>query len=338
MYTKIMTGWKSIQTKKKVKEKTKLGLLVLGLIILSLLFAQIFSFTKTLFSPWKQQQAQKRNYTWDSQFNINLLFRSKRVSFISYNPTEQKISIVDIPDETYLEVSHGFGNWQLGSVFELGGDKLLKDTLIALLGQPIDGFLDFSGKFKNKSAAEIIDQIRRNPVGSINILPNLKTDLTLLELIRLNFAFSSVRFDKITQINLLEAGSLTEGHLLDGTPVLIPDLDKIDTALINLADPKIKNDHKFITIFNGTNTPLFAQKWARLITNMGGNVITTTNAGVKIDKTIVVGETSDTLKRLQQVFNFKCKIEDCLKIQKTDEDLSKSRGQINVKLSSDLLN
>ncbi len=330
-----MPGWKKVQSKRKIKQNSKLAFLVLGLIVLLIIFSQIFRFTKTLLSPWKISSTQ-RSYSWDGQFNINLVFRSNGISLVSYNPTDQKIIVVDIPDETYLEASGGFGKWQLGSLFDLGGDKLLKDTITNFLAQPIDGFLDFSGSYKNKNAKQVIDLLRSNPLGIINMLPSIRTDLTLWELLRFNFALGGVRFDKFTQINLQNTNALTKDHLLDGTEILAADPNILDTSLVDLADPKIKNEHKNIALFNATQKPLFAQKWARLITNIGGDVIITSNAQKKVDKTIVVGEKSNTLVRLQQVLNAKCVSENCDKIQAGDEDLAGSRGQINVKLAPDL--
>lgn len=334
-YTDTMPSWKTVQSKRKYNQKTKLAFLILAILVFILILSQVVNFSKTLFSPWKITNTQK-NYTWDGQFNINLLFRSKGIALVSYNPTDQKIVIVDIPDQTYLEASEGFGSWQLGSLFDLGGDKLLKKTLTDFLGQPIDGFLDFSGPYSSKSTKEIVDIIRSSSIGSVNILTNLKTDLNLLELIRLKFALDAVRFDKLTEIDLLDLGVLEKKQLLDGTEILVADPNILDHALTTLSDPKIKNEHKTITMFNSTDKALLAQKWARLVSNMGGEVIITANAQTKLDKTIVIGENSVTLKRLQQIFNFHCKKEDCDKIQKTDLDIAESRGQINIKLASDL--
>ncbi len=330
-----MPGWKKVQSKRKTRNKTRLGFIVLGLIALLIVFSQIFHFTKTLLSPWKASGSQ-RTYTWDGRFNINLVFRSKGVAFVSYNPTDQKIAVVDIPDQTYLEAAHGYGKWQLRALFDLGGDQLLKDTLSQFLAQPIDGFLDFSGSYRDKSAKEIIDLVKISPGRPINILSNLKTDLTLMELVRLKFGLAGVRFDKLVQIDLQDTKALTKDHLLDGTEILVADPNLLDISLAILSDPKIKNEHKTIVLFNATDKPLFAQKWARLLTNMGGDVIITSNAKKRVDKTIVAGEASETLTRLQQVFNFECVSDNCDKIQKTDEDMAGSRGQISIKLASDL--
>lgn len=330
-------GWKSLQSKNKLKRKTKLALAVLLILLVLLILSQIFKFTKTLLSPWKISTT--RNYSWNGEFNINLLLRAKNISLLSYNPTEGKITMVDIPDQTFLETAHGFGSWQLRSLYDLGenqpslgGDKLLKDSLSAFFAQPIDGFLDFTGKYQDQDGAAIFQYLRNNPLP-LDLLNNLKTDLTLWELVQLKWGFSAVRFDKIIFINLVNI--LQQDHLADGSEILTADPNKLDLALTNLSDPVIKNEHQTIALLNASQKPLFAQKWARLITNMGGDVIITANASKKEDKTIVVGEKSKTLKRLSQVFNANC-YDKCDKIQQADTDLSALRGQIKIKLAPDL--
>ncbi len=325
------SGWKSAQSKNKVKQKTKLALLVLGLIILLLVFAQIFRVIKTLNSSW--QMDSKKSYAWDGKFNINLIVKAKQISFISYSPTDQKITIVDIPDSAYVDAG-SFGKWQVRALYDLGGDKLLKSSMRDFFAQPVDGFLDFSDKYKDDSGKQIVELIRSNPFGVLNILSHLKTDLTLMELIRLKLGFSSVRFDKVTSVNLTNLGVLEKGSLADRTEILTADPNKLDLVLVSLSDPVLKQDHKTVAVYNGAGKPLFAQKWARVISNMGADVIITANAA-QTNKTVVVGEQSDTLKRLKQVFSYKCS-SDCDKIQKSDEDLSSSRAEVNVKLGSDL--
>lgn len=279
-----------------------------------------------------------KNYTWDGQFNINLLFRSNGLAFVSYNPTDGQITIVNIPDQTFLDAAHGFGKWQIRSIFDLGenqkdlgGDKLLKDSLEDFFAFPMDGFVDFKDKYKDKNAKELVELLRGNPLTIFGIFSEIKTDLTLLELIRLKMGFAKVRFDKITEIDLSDY--LEKDRLLDGTEVLVADSNKLDVALSELADPIIKKEHKNVVIFNGTDKPFFAQKWARLVTNIGGDVIITTNATTKVNKTLVSGESSKTLTRLSQIFR-SCR--DCDKIIKSDEDFATSRGQITIKLAPDL--
>lgn len=328
-------SWKDIQSKAKKSKRNKLALLVLALVAGLLFFSWTIRFTQSLLSPLGPDQ--HRNYTWNGEFNINLLLRADHISLLSYNPKEKKIVIINIPDETFLEVPFGFGSWQLRSVYELGesqrgvgGHKLLTDTLTTFLAIPIDGFLDLSAR-PNKSAAEIVDMLRKNPFSGGNLLSSLKTDLTILELLRLKIGLSSVRFDKVKELNLDKLSVLDKESLPDGTLVYTADPIRLDSILSDLADPLITSEHKTIAVLNATNQPQLAGKWARLITNLGGNVIITANAGEKLRKTQVAGLQSATLRRLKQIFGSGDKI------SSQDENTIPSRAQINLFLGEDRL-
>lgn len=332
-------GWKDIQSKARIKKRTKLALLILALVGSLIIISWLVHFTKNLFSPWKLSTNQQRNYIWNGEFNINLLIRTNSVSLFSYNPKDRKVVIVNIPDETYLEVPSGFGKWQLRAIYDLGqsqkglgGDQLLKKTLIEFFAIPIDGFLDFGGSFKTKSASELLDSLKKNPFAGLTLLSNLQTDLTLWELIRLQAGISSVRFDKIRELNLTELNVLDKENLLDGTQVYISDPVKLDSVLSDLVDPAISLEHKTIAVLNATNRPQLAQKAARLITNLGGNVIITANAQKTLPKSRLIGEQSKTLQRLQQIFDLGDKI------NTKDEGLESFRAQINLLLGEDYSN
>lgn len=337
----LKKSWKDVQSKARMKKRTKLAILVLSLVAGFLILSWAIKFTQNLFNPWKSVSYQK-NYLWNGEFNINLVLRSKDISILSYNPKEGKITILHIPDNTFLEVPFGFGKWQLRSVYglgesqnEIGGDKLLVDTLVSFLGLPIDGFLDFNSG-NSTSPSEIIDILRKNPFSGINFLSNLKTNLTTWELLKLKLGVLSVRFDKVMELDLNKMNILDTENLSDGTEVFTSDPVKLDSVLTGLTDPAVTAEHKSIAVLNATDQPQLAGKWARLITNLGGNVIITSNAQNKLKQTLVVGEESKTLKRLQQIFAIGCKDgPKCGKVNPAGQDLVSSRAQINLILGED---
>lgn len=324
-------GWKEIQERKQANKKTRWALTILAIICGLLIFGNAVKFIKTIFNPW-QQIASKRNYLWQGDFNINLLIKAKNISLLSYSPQNQKIIVFDIPANAYLEVPKGFGNWEVRSIIDLGGDGLLKETLVNFLGLPIDGFLQLTDKYSKVETLALVEQLRKSPFALISMLHNLKTDLSLFELIRLEMGWSSVRFDKIKQIDLEKASLFERGRLADGTQVLSPDTIRLDSALSELSDPIIQSEHKTIAIFNSTSHPLLALKAARLVTNLGGDVIITSNSQNKYKQTQIVGEKSKTLKRLKQIFAADDKIDP------SQEGLVSSRAQINIFLGEDYFN
>jgi len=333
---KADNGWKDLQSRRQTSKKTKLGLIVFGIILLLFLLSQAVKFTHMLFSPWKEPITVKKTVLWNGKFNINVVIKAKNISLLSFDPSEQKAVIYDIPENTYLEVSSGFGKWQLSSIYDFGesqknmGGVLLKGTMESLFGLPIDGVLNFSGKYSQKEVAQIISEIRKSPLSITNAMPFLKTNLTPFELIKLSMGLSGVRFDKVKQVNLLDTPDLlTKNYLPDGTEVLIADTVKLD-SIISLTDAVLKSENKTIAIFNSTSHPGLAQKAARLITNIGGDVIITSNGQNEFKKTLIVGEKSKTLDRLKQIFE----ANDIIDL-KESKDLVSSRAQINLFLGED---
>lgn len=330
-----MSSWKAAQSKKQIAKKTKLALLVLGVVVILVLLAQAAKFTKTLFTPWRVNPATQRNFFWNADFNLNILVRSFGISLVSFSSEQQKVTIIDIPDSTFPEVAHGFGKWQISSVYELGrsqglwGGDLLKDTITYFFGLPIEGFLDFSADYSRQSPAQLIDSIRKNPLALYSSLPYLKTDLTPFELMRLQMGLSKVRFDKIKHANLEKLIVLDKDKLPDGTLVYTVDPLRLDGVLSDMVDPILAKEKKTIAIFNCTDHQQLAQKAARLITNIGGNVIIVSNGQKKFKTSKIVGEKSKTLERLAQIFDGDGKIDP------KDDDLISSRAQINLFLGED---
>ena len=327
-------GWKTVQNKNKLKRKTKLALAVLGLILLVIFVGNLVKFTQPLFA---------KSYIWDGEFNLNLVVKKNAsVSVISYNPKEKRIILLKIPETVVVKVPREFGEWQLRSVYDLGetnkkgeGIDLLKQTMVTFLGIPIDGFLDVGDVNEVFDADSTLEFLREKLIFSLTSFSSIKTDLTLWELIRLKMGIASTRFDKVEKLDLTKV--LDKGNLADGTQVFLADPVKLDSMLIGFADPAIKAEHKTIAIFNATDRLALAQKASRIITNMGGNVIITSNAPQKQDRSLILGEKSLTLKRINQVFNLTCKSksQECDKIEQEGENILSSRAQINVILGMD---
>lgn len=322
------TNWKKHQYKTRVKKKTKLALIVLAALIGLLLIYQLINFTRVINQSFRSED--KRTYSWNGESNINILFTKSPVSLFSYNPQEKKAIIVAIPDETYIDVPFGFGKWQVRAIYDLGktsklsGNLLLEQSISAFLGISIDGF----------SSVNLLDSFKGNLFSGLDSFPHLETNMTPLELIRLKIGLLSVRFDKVKKIDLVNLGILEKQNLADGTQVLVSDPIRVDSVLSDFADSQIQSEHLSVAIFNATNKPLLAQKAKRLITNLGGNVISVENAPKNIKNTYVTGQNSKTLKRLVQIFSSNCS-DKCDKIPKEELGPIVDRAQIIVVLGQD---
>ena len=317
------------------KGSVRLALFVLSFVGLVLFLGQVIRFSRTLLNPWKENPATvSKNYRWDGAYNINIVLHNKYVSVLSFNPSLKTITLLILPDSAYLDVAHGFGKWQLGSIYNLGqassfgGESLLKETLSQVLGIPIDGYIQFNSNLQGKEPSALLDYLRAGPLNILDIISKAKTDLSLWELIKLKIDLSYVRFDKIKIIDFAKDNILQAMPLADGTDVFAADTGRIDSILSDFADPKIRTEALTVALYNATGHPLLAQKAARMITNIGGNVIITGNSEVKSEKTYIGGVKSETLKRLMQIFN-------CDKITANGFDPVSSRAQINIILGED---
>lgn len=289
---------------RKKKGKIKLAIFVIILILIIIIGGKVLQAGQSFFQPLGVE-AQK-SYLWNGSYPINLILLAEDLSLISFDPIQGTIKMVNIPKDLYLEIPGGFGSWKLGSVYALGegekpakGASLLKESLTALFGLPIDGFI-----YSDGSGEELVKSLRQNPfqIG----LKKITTDLAPWELIRFLWQIRAVRFDKIGNFNLAE--NLDISQLADGTSIHLADSSKIDSFIgENLLDLKLRDEQVTVAVYNGTKNPGLAGKAGRIITNLGGNVIIQTNYQRQdIEKTFTGGPESYTKTRLEKIFGLGC--------------------------------
>ncbi len=334
--------WKAVQSKNKAKAKTALALKTFFLIFILLIVGFAVNILKNLSQPLSYRGFDK-GYIWQGDFKFNLVFRGDTISVLSFDSEEQTIRVIDIPDETYIEVPGGFGSWQIRSIFDLGeservnGAKLLAFGISNFLGAPMDGFIEPLNELRQMSTYELIAYLRSNPLNYLQFLGNAKINLTPAEYARLAINIYKVRFDKIIEVDLKKEGLLEKKILPDGSTGLIGDPLKIDGFAGSIfLDQKIRKEEKTIAVFNASGKPGKAQKVANLISHLGGNVIYTANAEKQIKTSVIVSNNaleSLTQKRLSQIFAPECLKIKCVIIN--DPDIISSRAEINVVLGAD---
>lgn len=299
--------WKTAQKKAKLRRRVRLASLTLAIIIAVILVGNILRVGGSLFSPMSIQT--NRTYSWDGNFNLNLVLVTNPLAVLSYNPVESKITLLEIPDKAYIEVPGGYGFWKLGAVERLGGvanppvgGKLVRDSLENFLALPIDGVINAGVA---GSSEQFLAQIRGNPWDILIAVTSIRTDLSPIELTKFIIGVRGVRFDKISTFNLEELGLLTGDKLADGEDILVSDPAKIDALILkHFTDTKVLGESATIAVLNATNLPGLAAKTAQMITHLGGNVIILGSFDVVLDKSVVTGDNNYpyTTKRLQQIF------------------------------------
>lgn len=330
----------------KVKKQTKLALLALAFIVFLLVFGKVVQFAHNISQPLSLEGSQQKRVSWDGQSSLNMVVNSGSVSLLNFDPVNKKVTIIHLPNQTYLKVSDKFGFWKAGSVYGLGqsdkipqGNILLVKSAASFFGLPVDGFLQLPGA---NEPEQLVEGVRQNPLKMFLVIPKLKTNLTPIELLKLFRGLSQVRFDKVKTIDLGNNGLLESDKLADGTQVLSSDPARLDSLSVNFADSKISAEGLTISVYNATSHPGLAQYGARMVSNIGGDIIITSNLSTDLARTVIFSKSegnSYTARRLGQIFGFSCS--DKLKCDKIMFDLLKQenfRADINVVLGEDFYN
>lgn len=236
----------------------------------------------------------------------------------------KNLTILKLPENLFLELSRGFGHYQLGSVYELGelegrGGELLRETVQEYLGVPVDGYM----KMPNS---------KQIPNSLLFLLTGRgETNLGRWDLLRAWWEIKKLRSDKMKSIDLQETDILKTLSLPDGSSVLETDFFRLDELVKKyFGDSKIKKEGIKIEVLNATGEQGLAKKMVRLITNMGGEVIAVGNAEKKQensnmkcrDKSI---KNTYTVQKLETILSAKAEV----------EEMAESRADVLILVGED---
>lgn len=245
-----------------------------------------------------------KNSLWDGKSRLNFVLNN----FVFSLEPEKSLTILSLPVNLYLEVPHGYGQYQLGSVYELGqlenrGEELLKETIQQNLAIPVEAY----GQMIN-------DQCSMLNCFLFLLQGRGETDLSRWDLVRLWLAIRKLRADKITEINLQETATLKELKLPDESIVLETEFTQLDSLIQRFfSDRQIREEALKIEILNATEQPGLANQLARLINNIGGGVISINNAESASWRTkvkITNEEWKDfyTVKKLEKILGIEAEV------------------------------
>lgn len=172
-------------------------------------------------------------------------------------------------------------------VFKIDGDlgNNSQSALNRFLEVPIDARVE-------ESVLNLDNEIPVLMSGVLTGFGNLKTDLTIIDAFRLFLFSRTVPKDFIGTKDI-------------STSLQSLEVDKAISSLF--ADAELARDGKTIEIVNAADVPNLGGRLARLITNIGGNVvlITTDSAIGKESLIFYTGKKSYTVDRLSKILGFK---------------------------------
>lgn len=150
---------------------------------------------------------------------------------------------------------------------------------------PIDGFIEGSPVNTNKDIEVLMSSIFFN-------YNNIKTNLTIIDILRL---FLASKTNHTNNISINSISLSTEDRAVDKL------LEKL------FKNEVIEKENQTVEIINTTDATGLGGRLARLITNMGGNVIqvSTENNSQKNSVILYKGEKTYTVEKLSKVLGFK---------------------------------
>ncbi len=274
---------------------------------------------------------QVRASLWDGKSHLNLVLISsaaeaKNAFVISLEP-EKSLNILVLPDNLYLEVPSGYGQYQLGSIYPLGelegqAGELMKATIQQSLAIPVEAYLKLSQNcFGQEPAGCCLAALKGRG----------ETDLSRWDLFRLWLKIKELRQDEINRVNLTETATLKELELPDGTVVLETEITQIDSLVKKFfSDRRVREEALKIEILNATKYGGVANEVARLLNNIGGAVISVANSENQIQKSKLKIQ-NEGMKNLYTVK----KIEKILGIEAEAGEMADSRADLVIILGVD---
>lgn len=257
-----------------------------------------------------------------SRFNF-VLSSQTETAFVSLDAESGKATVVNIPrDLLILSVAHGYGQYPIGKVFEVGqldsrGGEVLSDTVSLFLGVGVDGFVRLAGFSPERLREAIV-----NP----DFVLTSKSNLSAWERFQLAREMFNLRFDKI---KVFELSGKTEDLLLpDGSSAkfyLPEDLDRL--LLGSFAEEKIVKEGARVAVVNTTEVAGLGSAFTRVISSLGATVVDVTTdeknfKECKIETSKILAN-SETVRRIADVLNCEVSV-----------DLGQGRADVTVFLGA----
>jgi len=283
------------------------------LILLGVLLVNgAYSFVKIFFSPLDSAAGSyfQNSSSWDGEMPLSLLYlevsdiavkspQTFSLSVLSFNPTQGLFTTIKIPTSYQnLEELYGLGEINTAE----GGVGMVAQKVQQLLGIPIDGYIviDRSGLQELQSIFPGVSGVKEALVlSNILKLPQLlavrqsstKISLDVPGIIRLVWYLLHVRSDRIADLSL--------------SPEFLDDPTGLDRKISTyFRDDLLATEHLKVQVLNGTREGGLASEAARIVKNIGGEVIRVANFERQdLVKGYLLMETgSYTASRLARIF------------------------------------
>lgn len=240
-----------------------------------------------------------------SSGRVNIAIYGDNLKLLSLDLKNKSAVIVSFPNDYYFsEVIHGYGQYRANAVYDVGqldkrGGETLAGTVREQMGIPVNGFWKLPGH---------IDDLKKFLLAPPKIFSGLSS-LNIADRANILLTLSQIRFDKIKNIDM---GLLSEDVVLaDGSTAKNVEKENIDNLLSSIfIDDTVRNENIRLEVVNTTSYSGLGNRAARIITNIGGSVVSVASSDspsqgcqIEVSKS---KEKSQTIQKLAKIFS--CRI------------------------------
>lgn len=214
---------------------------------------------------------------------ISLIFKIILIVRAGQFDDSQRFTI-SVSDNKSVEVMSLSPSSKTIAIFKMDKGIKLTDTG-KFLKIPIDGFIASNSLDLSQKATSFF-------LRAVLNYNNLYTNLTILDIARLLLLARAVPESEISIRKIPQDLSAVEADKLVGRQV---------------GDELIEKDNQIIRVINGTDIIGLGNRLARLIANMGGNVIivATSDSPIKISSISYIDKETYTIKKLAEMLKYK---------------------------------
>ncbi|MBI4058361.1 hypothetical protein HY408_01205 [Candidatus Gottesmanbacteria bacterium] len=221
-----------------------------------------------------------------SPWRSNILLHSSSLVLISLpQDAEGRVVIVSLPSDAYINVPYGYGKYRIAAVKKLGKlDKkpeLLKDAAEDLFSLPVDGWVD-SGDVQitpESSNPELVLTLKNYFLSSLVPFTEVQSNLSSLDRLQVALALWGIKSEKISLFNFsVDSSIMQKSRLPDETEINTVSPEMLYLLLTQeFEDADIRKQGLRVEVNNTTTIPKIGEKFARIVSQVGGNVIGVNN-------------------------------------------------------------
>ena len=198
----------------------------------------------------------------------------------SLNKENNTLVLVSIPATLSVDVAHGLGTYPISSLWQLGEQEGTSGQIMSL---SVEELLAVSIPwFVGGTDQDLYEIFRFRTIPRL-LSGAIKTNMTLATFLWLSWHLGAVTSDRVIRISIPRALT-TRDSLPDGSERHTVSGALLDTVLSDEFEiESVRRERLTIRVVNTTTTPGLAERMARKVSRIGGNVVRTGNEEVSVE-------------------------------------------------------